>query len=307
MSETDGYRDGTALWAAASARAKAVASATGADVSTLLRRFVNERFLARVFHDPEGQWVLKGGTAVLARVNDARTTKDVDLLHELQDVDVALERLRAAIAIDLDDHFRFVITGHEASLAGAGQPRIDGYRVHVDAYCGTARRGSFGVDLVTGSLMTTEPEVMTDTVLELRGLSSPPMRLYPVVDHVADKLCATQATYGAAGDRPSSRVRDLVDLVVFARSQDINGDSLIDAIRAEWVHRGLDGHPEFAPPANWDRIYPPVARKVRTCEGLTTYAAAVEFVSGFLGPALDGSAAGLRWSSERAAWKPPDR
>jgi len=90
-----------------------------------------------------------------------------------------------------------------------------------DAYCGTARRGSFGVDLVTGSVMTTEPEVMTDTVLELRGLSSPPMHLYPVVDHVADKLCATQATYGTAGDRPSSRVRDLVDLVVFARSQDI--------------------------------------------------------------------------------------
>ena len=28
MSETDGYRDGTALWAAASARAKVVASAT---------------------------------------------------------------------------------------------------------------------------------------------------------------------------------------------------------------------------------------------------------------------------------------
>jgi hypothetical protein len=47
VSKTDGYRDGTALWAAASARAKAVASATGADVSTLLRRFVNERFSVR--------------------------------------------------------------------------------------------------------------------------------------------------------------------------------------------------------------------------------------------------------------------
>ena len=307
MSTPDGYRDATALWAAASARAKVVAAATGADVSTLLRRFVNERFLARVFHDTGGQWVLKGGTAVLARVNDARTTKDVDLLHELQDIDAALERLRAAIAIDLDDHFRFVITGHEVSLAGAGQPRIDGYRVHVDAYCGTARRGSFGVDLVTGALMTSEPEVVIGTVLHLRGLSSPPMRLYPVVDHVADKLCATQATYGTAGDRPSSRVRDLVDLVVFARSQDIDGDSLIGAIRAEWVHRGLDGDPVFAPPPTWERLYPPVAGRVRACEGLTTYAAAMEFVSGFLGPALDGSATGRRWSSERSVWEPPQQ
>jgi hypothetical protein len=304
MSETDGYRDGVALWAAATARAKTTAKTTGSEVSALLRRFVYGRFLARVFHDPEGQWVLKGGTAVLARVNEARITKDVDLLHELQDIDAALELLRAAIATDLGDHFRFVIMGHELSLGGTDQPHVSGYRVRVDAYCGAARKDTFSVDLVTGSLMTTEPEVVTDTVLELRGLSSLPMRLYPVVDHIADKLCATQATYGTAGDRPSSRVRDLVDLVVLARSQDIDGTALIGAIRAEWVHRGLAGDPEFAPPAHWDRLYPPVASKVRACEGLTEYRAAVEFVTTFLVPALDGSAGGLRWSSEHAMWEP---
>lgn len=304
MSETDGYRDGVALWAAAIARAKATATATGADVGALLRQFVYGRFLARIFHDPDSPWVLKGGIAVLARVHDARTTKDVDLLHELQDLDGALERLRAACAIDLGDHFRFVISGYETSVVGAGQPQVDGYRVNIQAYCGTAKKDGFGVDLVTGSLMTTEPEVMTDTVLELRGLSSPPMRLYPMVDHVADKLCATQAMYGAAGDLPSSRVRDLVDIVVFARSQDVDGTALIGAIRAEWVHRGLEGDPVFAPPASWERLYPSVARKVPRCEGLTTFAAAVGFVGGFLAPALDGSATGRRWSSERSVWVP---
>ena len=305
--ETDGYRDGTALWAAASARAKAVARSTGADVSTILRRFVSERFLARVFSDPDGAWVLIGGTAVLARVNDARTTKDVDLLHELLDLDTALVRLRAVAALDLGDHFRFVVTGHEPSLAGTGQTRIDGYRVQIDAYCGARRKDRFGVDLVTGSLMTAEPDVATHAVLELRGLSSPPVRLYPVVDHIADKLCATQATYGAAGDRPSSRVRDLVDLVVFARSQDIDGDSLTRAVRAEWVHRGLDGDPAFAPPSNWERLYPPLARRVRRCEGLTEYSAAVEFVGGFLRPVLDGSATGSRWSASLGEWEPQRR
>ena len=304
MSETDGYRDGVALWAAATARAKTTAKATGADVGALLRQFVYGRFLARIFHDPDAPWVLKGGTAVLARVNDARTTKDVDLLHELQDIDAALELLRAAIATDLGDHFRFVIMGHERSLGGTGQPHVDGYRVRVDAYCGAARKESFSVDLVTGSLMTTSPEITTDTALELRGLSSPPMRLYPVVDHIADKLCATQARYGAAGDRPSSRVRDLVDIVVLARSQDVDGTALIGAIRAEWVHRGLQGDPVFAPPTSWERLYPPVARKVHRCEGLTTFAAAVGFVGGFLALALDGSATGLRWSSARSVWVP---
>jgi len=60
----------------------------------LLRRFVFDRFLARVFHDPNSPWVLKGGTAVLARVHDARTTKDVDLFHQLNNLDAALEALR---------------------------------------------------------------------------------------------------------------------------------------------------------------------------------------------------------------------
>ena len=50
---------------------------------------------------PPRPWVLKGGTAVLARVDDARTTKDVDLLGVLDDIDVALGRLRSAAAVRL--------------------------------------------------------------------------------------------------------------------------------------------------------------------------------------------------------------
>jgi hypothetical protein len=304
MSETEGYRDGVAVWAAAKARAKEAAKLTGGESGALLRQFIHERFLARVFNNPNSQWILKGGNAVLARVNDARTTKDVDLLHELDDLDAALDQLGVAVTIDLGDHFRFVITGHDTSLGGTGQPHVDGYRVHVDTYCGAVKRHTFGVDLVTGSLMTTAAEVDTTTpVLDLRGMSSPPIRLYPVVDHVADKLCATQASYGTS-DHPSSRVRDLVDIVVLARSRDVDGDSLIGAIHAEWVHRGLDGEPVFAPPASWDRLYPPIARKVRACDGLTGFAAAVEFVGGFLGPALDGSASKHKWSASRAAWYP---
>ncbi|KGM13445.1 nucleotidyl transferase AbiEii/AbiGii toxin family protein [Cellulomonas bogoriensis] len=89
MTSTDGYASGVALWSAVIARAKATARATSVDSAALVRRFVFSRFLARVFHDPSSPWVLKGGTAVLARVHDARTTKDVDLLHRRGDLDDA--------------------------------------------------------------------------------------------------------------------------------------------------------------------------------------------------------------------------
>jgi len=298
---TGAYRDGVALWAAAAARAKTEAEATGVPSHALLRRFVFDRFLARAFHDPSSPWVLKGGTAVLARVHDARTTKDVDLLHQLDSLDAALVALRVATEVNIDDHLRFIITKVERSL-GAGQPAVDGCRVSVDAYCGTQKKDSFGVDLVTGSMMTAAPEIRTDTALNLRGLSGARTRLYPVVDHVADKLCATQATYGDDGTRPSSRVRDLVDLVVLGRTQDVDGDALIVAIRAEWTHRSLPGQPVLAPPPHWDNQYPRIARPVRACEGMTTFPAAVAFITAFLGPALDGSAAGQRWDAETGAW-----
>ncbi|GEL45065.1 hypothetical protein CHO01_01810 [Cellulomonas hominis] len=301
MTAIDGYTSGVALWRAVTDRAKATAKATGVDNAALIRRFVFGRFLARVFHDPSGPWVLKGGTAVLARVHDARTTKDVDLLHRLGDLDDAVEALAAATKVELGDHFRFVIASVEQNVGG--QPDVDGARVAVDAYVGAMKKSSFGVDLVTGSLMTAPPELRTDPVLDLRGLAAPAMRLYPVVDHIADKLCATQATYGVNGDIPSSRVRDLVDLVVLARSQDVAGSELITAVRGEWEHRGLPGAPVFAPPASWDRLYPPEARKAPVVADMTRFEDAAALVGAFLAPVLDGSAVGRRWVASDLSWQ----
>lgn len=301
MRTPDGYPTGVALWRAVTDHAKATAKTTGVDTSAVIRRFVFGRFLARVFHDPSVPWVLKGGTAVLVRVHDARTTKDVDLLHQLGDLNTAVEALTTAAKIDLNDHFRFVIVNVETNIGG--QPQVAGCRATIDAYVGTMKKDTFGVDLVTGSLMTTAPETVTDHVLDLRGLEAPPMRLYPVVDHIADKLCATQAMYGADGNLPSSRVRDLVDLVVLARSQDVDGSALIAAVRGEWTHRSLPGTPVFAPPATWERRYPPEARKAPVVADMTAFADAVALVGAFLAPALDGSAAGRRWIASDLTWR----
>ena len=190
----------------------------------------------------------------------------------------------------------------ERGPGGAAQPAVDGLRVVVDAYCGAVKKDSLGVDLVTGSLMTAAPDLVADPVLDVRGLDAPTLRLYPVVDHIADKLCATQASYGTYGDRPSSRVRDLVDLVVFARSQDVDGSGLITAVQGEWAHRGLPGEPVFAPPAGWERQFPQLARKVPAVGDVTSFADALTLVGALLGPVLDGQAAGRRWVAREHSW-----
>lgn len=305
MTSVDGYATGAALWRAVTDHAKVTAKASGVDGGALIRRFLFGRFLARVFHDPTAPWVLKGGTAMLARVHDARTTKDVDLLHQLGDLDAAVKALAAAAKIDLEDHCRFVVVRVEMNVGG--QPQVDGCRVTIEAYVGPMKRATFGVDLVTGSLMTAAPESVNDVVLNLRGLVAPTIRLYPVVDHIADKLCATQAMYGAAGDLPSSRVRDLVDLVVLARSQDVDGSALIAAVRGEWTHRGLPGDPAFSPPATWERTYPREARKAPVVSDMTVFVDAVAFIDAFLAPVLDGVASGQRWLASEHAWRQAER
>lgn len=153
--------------------------------------------------------------------------------------------------------------------------------------------------------MIAAPQVAPAESLAVPGVQPVHVRLYPLVDHVADKLCATQAKYGAAGDQRSSRVQDLIDLVVFARTQEADGTALIAAIRGEWVHRRLAGAPVFDPPADWKDRYPRLAREVPACGDVTTFDAAAAVVRRFLEPALDGSADGRRWSPALSSWSHP--
>jgi len=53
-------------------RLKTVAAARGRDVNLMRRQFLLQRYLARVFHDPESPWVLKGGTGLLVRLPGAQ-------------------------------------------------------------------------------------------------------------------------------------------------------------------------------------------------------------------------------------------
>jgi hypothetical protein len=55
---------------------------------------------------------------------------------------------------------------------------------------------------------------------EIEGLIRPRYRVFPVADHLADKLCATIGSYPRTGQpASSSRVKDLVDIAIIAGTQ----------------------------------------------------------------------------------------
>lgn len=260
------------------------------------------RFLSRVFSDgPNSEWLLKGGTGILARAPMGRATLDIDLHREGCGLDEALADLQRLAAVDLGDHFRFVYDRHEEVGGGDGQPYTKGYRVTFVTYIGAQERGRIKVDLVVGVGVTAEPTVIASaTALDLPRLIRHEYRLYPVVDQIADKVCATMNSYGHG--QSSSRVKDLVDLVVLAVTQTVNGSELLTAIEAEARRRRMSRIVRFVVPDGWGAGYNRLARQVAYCDGMEHIDAASSLVATLIDPALDGRAIGRTWCPDKRAW-----
>ncbi len=80
----------------------------------------------------------------------------------------------------------------------------------------------FSVDLVAGHSMTHPPEVVPPLVpVEIPGLLRVSYQAYPLVDHIADKVTAWLEAHARSDGAVSvsSRYKDLVDLVLIARTQ----------------------------------------------------------------------------------------
>ncbi|WP_036923506.1 nucleotidyl transferase AbiEii/AbiGii toxin family protein [Propionicicella superfundia] len=294
-----GYPDSAGVEAAIKAAAK---SAHDADptrqTGDLIRQAHYDRFLCRVFSGSDAsEWVLKGGTGMLARIPTARRTLDADLYRAGYDKDQALADLRRLAELDLGDHFRFVYREHHEILADDTQPYMDGYRVTFDAYLGVKLVDTIKVDLSAGTLPADSLEVEEPANrLRLPRLVSYPYRLYPVTNQIADKVCATITDYGG---RPSSREKDLVDLVVMVITQSVDAVSLRQAIASECAKRRLRFPDEFAVPAQWGAAYAKLVRNTPAEPYPIT--AARELLSNFIDPVLTGGAAGA-WHPEIRIW-----
>lgn len=124
MADIEPYPTAAGVEAAIKDAAKKAATADPSlNVNERIRLEHFNRFLSRVFSEgAESEWLLKGGTGMLARVPSARTTLDIDLYRHGFTLDQALADLRRLAITDLGDHFRFEDAGHEKSIGGEEQP-----------------------------------------------------------------------------------------------------------------------------------------------------------------------------------------
>lgn len=104
------------------------------------------------------------------------------------------------------------------------------------------------------------------------------------------------------GSRASSREKDLVDLVVFAVTQDVDGTALGHAITTEARRRKMTPISQFTVPSTWGATYAKLAKPIPYCADFPTVELASELVARFIDPALDGAANGKTWSHQHLDW-----
>ena len=156
------------------------------------------------------------------------------------------------------------------------------------------------VDLVVKAVVTDTPEIIIPSnVLALPKLSQCEYRLYPLVDQMADKVCATLSLYNG---HPSTRVKDLVDLVVLTLTQTIDGGSLDVAITREAASRGLPLPETFTVPPDWDAFYRRLASPIPDCKDYLPVSLAASLINALLEPVLARKTKGLRWDPGIRAW-----
>jgi hypothetical protein len=299
---TEPYKSAAAVEAAIRDAARnAFAADKSMSTQDRIRQEYFRRFLSRIFSErDDSDWLLKGGTGVLARVASGRRTTDVDLFRANNTLDGALAELIRLASIDLGDFFRFVHAKHQSAVGGDQQTYTDGYGVDFDVYIGADKKEPLHVDLVVGAMITDEVTVTPPANrLDLPRLPSHDYRLYPIVDQIADKVCATMADYNG---RLSSREKDLVDLVVIAKTQTLSADTPGRAIAAEARARSLIPFTELTIPPTWGRLYAKQAKDVPFCADYRTADLAAELMRAFIDPVTRGEMPGKSWSPDSLAW-----
>ena len=276
---------------------KEAAKASPLDTGTAVAGFYYHRLLYRVFSDSNTPFVLKGGFGMLTRTIDARATRDIDLVTDNLDLTEALERLRSLVERDTGDFIAFAYQG--AVPIKENDAYRNGLTVTFDAYLGGRRMLQVVVDLVTDEVpIGNADRISPADRIAVRGIPVCDYLIYPSCRAVADKVCGICERHG---DRPSSRVKDLVDIVVFALTETFEGEELAQAIASEARVRGLMLGDSFSLPTEWGSgqatQYAKLAEQTHLPENVATMSGGLELAKRFLDPVLSGFASDMTWNA----------
>lgn len=238
-------------------RLKTLSRSDGIDIMRLRRQVSFDRLLARLFHDSDTPWVLKGGYAMELRIDRARTTKDLDLgLKAKPDRDL-LGLVQEQAAKNLDDYFTFIIG--EAMMELDAAP-YGGERYPVEARMDGRTFIKFHLDIGIGDDGLEPNETLKGhDWLAFVGLPAPVFVATPAAQQFAEKLHA----YTLIRPTPNTRVKDLVDMVLLIRLDTLDKARVREALRKTFARRNSHPVPDRLEPPSpaWERPFRALAEE----------------------------------------------
>jgi hypothetical protein len=142
--------------------------------------------------------------------------------------------------------------------------------------------------------------VLSFGLLAFAGLDQVEVRTLAIEQHLAEKVHAYTRTY--AGDRPSSRVKDLIDIDVISATTRIHSDRLRTALDTLFAERATHPVPSRLPPPpqNWAGTWSKLAANLPVPP---TLAHGYQTAAVFLDPILAGTITRRQWGPE-TGWQP---
>lgn len=262
---------------------------------TRLRKLVTfDRFLARLIAVAPDRWLLKGGVALDFRLRDrARTTLDLDMTY-LKGREQVNADVIAAAETHLDDYFTFTaermpVPQNQESVAAT---------FRVIASIGGRRFEQIQLDVAWSDPYLGSEPVRGEDLLDFAGIEPVTVPTIPAEQHIAEKLHAYTRTYASGS---SSRVKDLVDLVLIALHRHVDAERLSRALDAIFAVRNTHPLPARipAPPRDWEGPYRRLATEVRIT---TDVVAAHQIAAALLDPVLAAETRESTWAPLEGHW-----
>ena len=294
------YHSGIAFRQALEARLLAKSKEADIPLAWLRKMVAFDRLLARLVADAPERWMLKGGLALHLRLGLAgRTTKDVDLMLTAS-IDDIHEILVSAALRDLNDWFRFMIS---PASRPAGPEEIS-RRFQVITVVADRDFERFHIDVGIKEPIIDEPERLTmPNYLAFADIEPTTILCYPVSQQIADKIHAYTRPRPAG---VSSRVKDVIDLLLIARSQSFQRMTLHQALLSTFSFYNTHPLPLELPdpPASWKTPY----RRLISTTNLP-YPDPTEAITAlriFIEPAMQYNDHAL-WNPQTWSWEQPVR
>lgn len=292
------------------AKIRNAARSQGTTAELIRKQVAFNLFFQRIFSQEDSRWTLLGGNALLIRTGYGRYTQDVDLSRDEQweDLSHVQEELESLLAEgDRPDDFSFTIT----KAIAHSEPDNYGYgtktaKINVRIDFGGRPFDTFSIDITSRKHITSAVErIQLKPALEDEALSDlPEIPTVPAENHLADKICALYETHQGDKQRPSTRYRDLADMVRFVKDVPLDATRLAIALKHEQQRRKIQLPNQLhSPHPSWEIEYPKAARDfAQYPENLRPLDKALDYVGFCLNEILNTTRTTGRWNPERQQW-----